>query len=59
VPDYECPDCDFTSTGWPTKKAANARGKQHQTEHTDGDPMAGTSPPPHGQAGSRKTSLTI
>lgn len=37
--DYECPDCDFTSTGWPTKKAANARGKQHAAEHETGDPM--------------------
>lgn len=36
--DYTCPDCGFTSTGWPTKKAAAERGKQHQTEHETGEP---------------------
>jgi hypothetical protein len=24
---------------WPTKAAADRRGKQHQTEHDTGDPM--------------------
>lgn len=38
--DYECPDCGFASTDWPTKKAAEARGKAHQTEHETGVPMA-------------------
>jgi hypothetical protein len=37
--DYTCKGCGFTSTGWPTKKAADSRGKQHQTEHETGDPM--------------------
>jgi hypothetical protein len=37
--DYTCKDCGFTSTGWPTKKAATERGDQHQTEHETGDSM--------------------
>lgn len=37
--DYVCPDCGFASTDWPTKKLANDRGKQHQTEHETGKPM--------------------
>lgn len=37
--DYECPDCDFVSRGWPTKKAATERGQQHQAEHETGVPM--------------------
>lgn len=37
--DYECPDCEFVSTGWPTKKAAGERGQQHQAEHETGEPM--------------------
>ena len=37
--DFECADCDFTSTGWPTKKAATARGQQHKDEHESGAPM--------------------
>lgn len=37
--DYECPTCPFVSQGWPTKKAATERGKQHQAEHETGIPM--------------------
>jgi hypothetical protein len=37
--DYECPECEFISTGWPTKKAATARGRQHKAEHETGEPM--------------------
>lgn len=37
--DYECRECGFTSTGWDTKKASTARGKQHQAEHESGEPM--------------------
>ena len=38
---YQCPDpgCGFTSEGWPTKKARDARGRQHQAEHDTGEPM--------------------
>lgn len=39
MPDFTCPDCGFTSTGWPTKKAADARGKQHANEHETGELM--------------------
>lgn len=36
--DFEC-ECGFVSAGWPTKKAAEARGKQHAAEHETGEPM--------------------
>lgn len=29
----------FPSTGWPTKKIAEARGAQHKREHQEGVPM--------------------
>jgi len=33
--DYVCPrpDCQFTSIGHPTKKAAQERGAEHTAEH--------------------------
>lgn len=40
-PGYPTDDCggndltSFTSSGWPTKKIAEARGAQHQAEHED------------------------
>lgn len=34
---FECA-CGFTSTGWPQKKLATARGTQHTTEHDTGEP---------------------
>jgi hypothetical protein len=37
--DFECPRCDFVSAGHPTKKARDARGQQHLTEHETGEPM--------------------
>jgi hypothetical protein len=30
---------NFTSTGWPTKAAATARGQQHFDQHKSGAPM--------------------
>jgi hypothetical protein len=36
---FECNDCGFTSDGWPTKKARDARMRQHRAEHETGDPM--------------------
>lgn len=30
--DMQC-DCGFKSTGWPTRKAAAARGGEHTDEH--------------------------
>lgn len=35
--DFECA-CGFTSTGWPQKKLALARGIEHATEHKTGEP---------------------
>jgi hypothetical protein len=37
--DYECPDCGFTSTGWPSAEARDARGMQHLDEHETGVAM--------------------
>jgi hypothetical protein len=41
--DFTCPApdgvCTFTSTGWPTKKLADARGRQHLDEHETGQVM--------------------
>lgn len=37
--DYVCADCEFVSRGHATKKAAAARGAEHQTEHETGEPM--------------------
>lgn len=50
--DFVCPDpiCQrpappdgeprpFTSKGWPTRKAAELRGKEHLAEHKSGEPM--------------------
>lgn len=37
--DYECPACEFVSTGWATKKLAAERGEQHEAEHETGEPM--------------------
>lgn len=37
--DYECPQCGFTSTGWPSEAAAARRGDAHQTEHETGIAM--------------------
>lgn len=37
--DFGCPDCEFTSTGWGTRKAAEERGQQHADEHSTGVPM--------------------
>ncbi len=37
--DYECPDCGWTSTGWPTKKQRDERGRQHRDEHATAEPM--------------------
>lgn len=37
--DYECPQCEFTSTGWPLKKVAAARGEHHGAEHAHGTLM--------------------
>lgn len=39
MPDYTCPACAFVSAGHETKKAADARGVEHQTEHDTGKPM--------------------
>lgn len=48
---FQCPGFDdspcgdpntgqpFVSSGWPTKKVAEARGLQHIDEHEGGDPM--------------------
>jgi len=38
--DYACPQCPFTSTGWPSKKVAAARGGQHADEHLGGIAMS-------------------
>lgn len=35
IPEYQC----FRSTGWPTKKAAEARGAEHMKEHDTGEEM--------------------
>lgn len=35
---FEC-DCGFTSSGWPTKKAAQDRAQQHKQEHLTGELM--------------------
>lgn len=37
--DYECPECGWTTSGWASKKAAEARGAQHQAEHETGEAM--------------------
>jgi hypothetical protein len=37
--DFQCPGCEFVSTGWPTKKSAMARGAQHVNEHESGGLM--------------------
>lgn len=49
---FQCPGVDgdpcgdqgtgqpFVSSGWPTKKTAEARGAQHLASHEDGDVMA-------------------
>jgi len=49
--DFQCPGVEgspcgdpatgqpFVSTGWPTKKAATARGEQHLAEHRGEDAM--------------------
>lgn len=37
--DFECRKCPFVSTGWPTKKLADARGQQHLDEHETREPM--------------------
>ena len=34
--DFECQECDFVSVGHRTKKARDARGQQHLTEHESG-----------------------
>lgn len=37
--DFVCGDCGFKSMSWPTKTAADARGKQHEVEHETGVAM--------------------
>lgn len=37
--DFECADCGFKSMGWPSKKKADVRGKQHRVEHETGVAM--------------------
>lgn len=39
--DYKCsiPGCGWTSTGWESKKVADARGAQHEAEHKTSKPM--------------------
>jgi hypothetical protein len=37
---FACPSCPFTSTGWPTKKEAEGRGREHRDEHESGEPMS-------------------
>ena len=37
--DFQCPQCKFTSTGWPLKKIATARGEHHVAEHAHGTLM--------------------
>jgi hypothetical protein len=38
---FECQEnnCEWTSTGWETKKLATTRGDQHKDEHESGEPM--------------------
>lgn len=45
---YVCPDCGFTSYGWPDQESADARGERHQTEHETGEPMPELVPQPEG-----------
>lgn len=33
-------DCGFTSVGWPTKKARDARKREHSYEHAEGKPAS-------------------
>lgn len=35
--DFDCPRCEFSSTGHETKKRAAARGAQHLDEHDGGE----------------------
>lgn len=39
--DFECevPKCGFTSRGWHTEEAAEARGAEHMNEHVTGELM--------------------
>lgn len=39
--DFECDvdRCGFTSRGWHTAEAAEARGTEHHNEHETGEPM--------------------
>jgi hypothetical protein len=39
VENFNGSTCGFTSTRWPTKKAAIERGRQHKAEHESGTPM--------------------
>lgn len=36
--DVEC-DCEWKSTGWPSKKQAQERARQHDEEHETQQPM--------------------